>query len=212
MQDRRPRLPAFATSFEAGDQPFTTVRNNSTGVALSNVDTSPTRTGVRSLRYGMGSPSHAARTDATRTWKQGDLIEVWVQLQPQTAEAPNEARLGGICIANADTSDFFGVLLDIRNASSGATAALQIRENISSAATSTATGVATTERIAVSTWYRLVVSLTGTQVVGKVYSTAGALIGTVERTLTSFAHPTRIQAGLYSYGWSVFDDYSVTPV
>lgn len=190
--------------FEDGVMPFLTSKN-SAGVVPVNTELSPVRSGVRSIRYGQDTASHGARVDNTLDWRRGDQAEAWVMLMPNTEANPNQARLGGICVNDADTGVYWCVCLDTRNGS-GSTSAIQVRNNVS------VSGVwsnPTSERIEVGKWYRLQVWVDATRVAVWVFNEAGVQIGGLGATVD--VAPSRIQFGLYSYGWTVFDDYRVSP-
>lgn len=194
----------YTNDFEDGSMPFT-VPKSSAGIVPVNTDLSAVRSGTRSVRFGQESASHGARVDGALQWRRWDVAETWLLLMPQTEANPAQARLGGITVEDRDSGSYWTCSLDSRNGT-GSNAPMQIRTGVDLGG---AWAGSTSERIVHQTWYRLRVWVEPTRLAMQVFNEAGTLIGGTARVMDGL--PTRIQFGIYSYGWTVFDDYCVSP-
>jgi hypothetical protein len=195
----------YRTDFEDGRMPFALARSTASIVPV-NTELSPVHSGVRSVRYGRDTASHGARVDPSLDWKRGDVVSTWLMFIPPGEEVPNQARLGGICINDADTGTYWTAALDTRNGTTS-TASIQIRDGVVASGTWGAQG---SERVELNTWFRLEAWVDNESVRARFFSASGTLLAGLARPITGPV-PTRLQFGLYSYGHTIFDDYQVIP-
>ncbi|MDQ1174150.1 hypothetical protein QE430_002457 [Microbacterium testaceum] len=168
----------------------------------------PVRSGARALLYADQNGNHAVRCTRTQEYKRGDVFSTWLQLRSQNGT--QQARLGGLALANADTAgSFFGILIDMRNQDGPGTYSLQIRESVSASVNN---GISTPGLVSPGVWFRVEAWITATAVQARLYDSANALVLSTQRVPTTLSLPTRINPGVYSYGGAVFDDYLVTPM